>query len=278
MLRFAAILCTVALLGACTNSLETLQKTEPTGSDFTKALTKEYLAFAEYEYYEMYDHIDQQHFADKGLRASTGEVVAPEELADWDLPASKIDEMAEARSRLIGALNKGGRRNHPEDAAHAQAKFDCWVEQQEENHQPDDIEACQAEFEAALAKLVEVMEPEPKPEPVAMEPVTFMVFFDFNAATLNDGAMAILKLADDRLPEYKDGSISIVGHADTSGPAAYNEELSMRRATTVRDALANLGVASGAMSVDAKGESDPMVATGDDVRSPQNRRVTLTLN
>lgn len=286
MFRFAVIACAVAVLGACTTwDLERLQKTEATGSAFTQALAKEYREFAEFEAYEMNDWIDQEYFAKKGLRAAGGEVVPPEELADWNLPEDKLVEMGEARSRLISALNTGGRRNHPEEAAHAQAKFDCWVEQQEENHQPEDIEACQKEFEAALAKLQEVMAPEPepepepapKPEPKAMEPITFMVFFDFDSTALNDGARAILGLAEERLPEYEDGFISIVGHADTSGAAAYNQGLSLRRAEMVRDTLAERGISPGTMSVDAKGESDPMVETGDGVRSPQNRRVTITI-
>lgn len=271
-----------ALLGACTTwDLERLQETEPTGTPFTQALAKEYQTFAEFEAYEMADWIDQQYFARKGLRAASGEVVAPEELSGWNLPEGKIDELAAARSRLIGALNKGGRINHPEDAAHAQAKFDCWVEQQEENHQPEDIEECQREFEAALAKLVELVE-EPEPQPAAQpepqpEPVTFMVFFDFDSSALNDGAMAVIGLAEDRLPDYEDGFISIVGHTDTAGPASYNSELSMRRAQAVRDALTNMGVAPGQMSIDARGESDPMIETGDGVRSPQNRRVAITI-
>ena len=282
MFRLSVVVMAAALLGACTTwDLERLQKTEPTGTPFTQALAKEYQAFAEFEAYKMADWIDQQYFARKGLRAASGEVVAPEELSGWNLPEDKIDELAAARSRLIGALNKGGRINHPEDAAHAQAKFDCWVEQQEENHQPEDIEECQREFEAALAKLVELVEkPEPAPAPAPAprpEPVTFMVFFDFDSSALNDGAMAVIGLAEDRLPDYEDGFISIVGHTDTAGPASYNSELSMRRAQAVRDALTNMGVAPGQMSIDARGESDPMIETGDGVRSPQNRRVAITI-
>lgn len=282
MFRLSVVVMAAALLGACTTwDLERLQKTEPTGTPFTQALAKEYQAFAEFEAYKMADWIDQQYFARKGLRAASGEVVSPEELSGWNLPEDKIDELAAARSRLIGALNKGGRINHPEDAAHAQAKFDCWVEQQEENHQPEDIEECQREFEAALAKLVELVEkPEPEPAPAPAprpEPVTFMVFFDFDSSALNDGAMAVIGLAEDRLPDYEDGFISIVGHTDTAGPASYNSELSMRRAQAVRDALTNMGVAPGQMSIDARGESDPMIETGDGVRSPQNRRVAITI-
>lgn len=286
MLRLPLIVAAMAMLAACTNSLESLQRTEASGSPFTRALADEYRQFAEYEAYEMYDWLDQQHFADKGLRAASGEVVLPEELADWNLPAHTVDELATARGNLITALDEGGRKNHPRAAAKAQAKFDCWVEQQEENHQPDHIAACKKEFQDAMAQLKQRMkaepepepEPEPKPEPEPeMEPSNYLVFFDFDSATVNDGARAILDRAADKLPEYDDGHITIVGHADTSGPDDYNQALSERRANAVREALLSAGVSAGDMSTDAMGESEPLVETGDGVRSPQNRRVEITI-
>ena len=42
----------------------------------------------------------------------------------------------------------------------AQAKFDCWVEQQE-NHQPEHIAGCMGEFAAAMKVLETKMEPLP---------------------------------------------------------------------------------------------------------------------
>ncbi len=38
------------------------------------------------------------------------------------------------------------RDSNPAIAARAQARFDCWVEQQEENHQADHIAACRTDF------------------------------------------------------------------------------------------------------------------------------------
>ncbi len=286
MFRIALIVAAAGLLAACTNSLERLQGMEPTGTPFTQALAKEYQAFAEYEAYEMYDWIDQQYFADKGLRAASGEVVPPESVDDWDIPAADVGTLKDGRNRLVGALDNGGRENHPEEAARAQAKFDCWVEQQEENHQPDHIEACETEFEEALAELSAAMapEPEPEPEPTAepapepeMAPSTFLVFFDFDSTEIKEGARAIIELAAEKLPEYDDGSISIVGHTDTSGSNAYNQDLSERRADAVRAVLRDMGVSAGQISTDARGESDPLVETGDGVRSPQNRRAAITV-
>ena len=72
--------------------------------------------------------------------------------------------------------------------------------------------------------------------------------------------------------------VVIIGHTDTSGSADYNVRLSERRAKAVADALVGLGVAQTALSVDWKGETQPAVATGDNVKEPLNRRSTIDIN
>src|SRR3546814_7288426 len=76
-------------------------------------------------------------------------------------------------------------------SAEAQVAFDCWMEQQEENFQPDDIAACRDRFEAAMAILEEEEAPAPPPPPAPMaEPILgpFTVYFDFDDAELTADA------------------------------------------------------------------------------------------
>ena len=74
-----------------------------------------------------------------------------------------------------------------------------------------------------------------------------------------------------------DFDAAVLGFADASGGSdAYNDALSLRRANAVSAALAGSGVASGAMSVGGKGESEPRVPTPDGERNPTNRRVEIT--
>jgi OOP family OmpA-OmpF porin len=70
----------------------------------------------------------------------------------------------------------------------------------------------------------------------------------------------------------------VVGHADTSGSAAYNVGLSNRRSRTVADALVAQGVNGGVISLDGKGETALARATADGVREPLNRRATIGIN
>jgi len=73
------------------------------------------------------------------------------------------------------------------------------------------------------------------------------------------------------------GQIRLDGFSDRSGPDATNRRLSQVRAESVRAALLQRGVPAAAIRLTAHGEDDPLVATPDGVREPQNRRVDLTL-
>lgn len=283
--RLIGLIGGATLLAGCSvyGNLEELQNTDPQGSAFTKALAKEYQEFSEFEMFDMHDYVDADLFARKGLRAAAGEVVMPEDVAMWNEPADRVDVLNGARNRLLKALDGGGRDKFPAEAALAQAKFDCWVEQQEENHQPEHIADCMKEFIAAMEDLEAKLAPPPAPPappppaPPKMEPANFIVFFDFDSSSVNEGAAQVLNLVKSKYGDYKDGSISLVGHTDTSGSVEYNERLSLARANNVRFALIEMGVPASAFSVDAQGESNPLEATGDSVRNPQNRRVEITI-
>lgn len=125
---------------------------------------------------------------------------------------------------------------------------------------------------------VEVAPPPPPPTTEASgPPKEFIVFFGHNKTNLVAQATRVIHEAAEAAKQYGSASISVVGHADRSGSNAYNEALSLRRAKVVRDALAGEGVPQGAMSVSAKGESEPLVPTADGVREPQNRRVNINM-
>ena len=106
-----------------------------------------------------------------------------------------------------------------------------------------------------------------------MTPSDFLVFFDFDSSALTGQAQGIL---GDAQSKAKSGaSITVVGHADRAGSADYNLGLSQRRADAVKAELVRLGVSAGAISTDAKGETEPLVPTDDGVPEPQNRRVEI---
>jgi OOP family OmpA-OmpF porin len=263
------------LAGCTAMEVDQLRTAEPTGSEFTRALAEEYRQIATFEADEMYDWIDATYFARKGLRAADGEVVLPEEVDNWNLTDAHATELSAARSRLMAQLEGGARTSKPQEAARAQGRFDCWIEQQEENHQPDHIAACRDAFLAAMESLEKVMEPAPEPTPEPMEPQEFVVYFGFDRDNLTDEAKGVL---DRAVREGgMDAEYSVTGHADRAGPEDYNLGLSLRRANSVREYLVGKGVPKNNLSLAGRGESEPAVPTPDGVAEQANRRVEIVI-
>jgi OmpA family len=105
----------------------------------------------------------------------------------------------------------------------------------------------------------------------------FVVLFALDSATLDSEAMATVAAAAQEFQRTGSARITLRGHTDTSGDAAYNQALSERREQAVTDELVRQGVPADAISGVAVGETDPAVPTGDGVREEQNRRVEIAL-
>ena len=113
----------------------------------------------------------------------------------------------------------------------------------------------------------------PPPPPVK----NFLVFFDFDKASLTPRALDIVKEAATTAKAGQNARITCTGHTDTSGPANYNMALSLRRAASVKAALVRQGVPQDQITVIGRGETALLVATKDGVREPQNRRVEIVI-
>jgi len=105
---------------------------------------------------------------------------------------------------------------------------------------------------------------------------TYIVFFDLNDTRVTPDAQAVLAQAAQDAQSGAAVSIQVVGHADASGSDNYNQQLSQRRAYSVVQQLASMGVDTNAMDTIARGESDLLVPTADGVKEAQNRRVEVT--
>jgi hypothetical protein len=94
---------------------------------------------------------------------------------------------------------------------------------------------------------------------------------------LDSEALATVSAAAQEFQRTGSARISLRGHTDTSGNAAYNQALSERREQAVTDELVRQGVPADAIAGVAVGETDPAVPTGDGVPEEQNRRVEIAL-
>jgi iron complex outermembrane receptor protein len=131
--------------------------------------------------------------------------------------------------------------------------------------------------EAAPEETGAVYTPPPPQAPMPAPSVahSYMVFFDFNKSDLSPQAVTIVDQAAKNAAPAKATELTVTGHTDTVGSEAYNMRLSRRRAESVAAELEKQGIASSEIEIVAKGKHDLLVPTGDGVREPQNRRVTI---
>ena len=270
-----------AVTGCAGSELAKSRGMDTKGSAFTAALYDGYLDLSQGEYNEA-DYKDSDVFALRARAAADGADLAPEEIAARKLPEEMAPVLTEARAQLVSALDGGGRESLPMEAAKAQVAFDCWMQEQEENFQPDDIAACRGGFETALTALKDGMGPMPAaaaaPAPApAPEPRIFTVLFGFDDSGLSAGGERTLTEAIDYVKGLPDATVAVAGYTDRAGSADYNAKLSARRAEVVAAGLRNGGVGSDLIRIASFGEEDPAVSTDDGVREVRNRRVRIVV-
>lgn len=117
----------------------------------------------------------------------------------------------------------------------------------------------------------------PAPAPAPAPARSYLVFFDWDKADLTARAKQIIKEAADASTRVKVTKIQVNGHTDTTGSAAYNMQLSIRRAQNVAAELVANGVPKDVIAIKGFGFTHLLVPTGPNVREPQNRRVEIIL-
>jgi outer membrane protein OmpA-like peptidoglycan-associated protein len=126
-----------------------------------------------------------------------------------------------------------------------------------------------------------VAAPAPAPAPMAAPAPaparTYLVFFDWDKASLTPRATQIIAQAASDSKTQATTTLDVSGYTDTSGTPVYNQGLSLRRAKAVAAQLVTDGVPGSEIEIHAFGETHLLVPTGPGVREPQNRRVEIVL-
>lgn len=103
------------------------------------------------------------------------------------------------------------------------------------------------------------------------------VNFAFDSAELRPEAEAHLQEALTQVQNNEAVNISIIGHTDSVGSEAYNQGLSERRAQSVADYLISNGVDANRLSVEGRGEIQPVASNSTEEGRAQNRRVDFVV-
>ncbi|MDB5662745.1 MAG: flagellar motor protein MotB [Sphingomonas bacterium] len=103
------------------------------------------------------------------------------------------------------------------------------------------------------------------------------VLFRTDSADLRRGAVERLRPLAGYLRANPRVRVAIVGHTDSRGTDAHNQDLSERRAESVREAFDELGVTQARFRVEGRGERNPVATNATPAGMRQNRRVEVTL-
>jgi OmpA-OmpF porin, OOP family len=304
--RFARLVLTAAVLSgalalsACVgqSSFAQLDSVQPAGSPFSQALFKDYaylarsfgneagtsgtafdadnsLALNSYTS----DVTDLANaFADKAIVAGRGEEVVVEPAPEGDNAAQEV------RLHALKDID-AGRDKAPDAAARVQADYDCWILNGRIESLKSSSAQCRRSLDASMAAVERALNMTEAPAPDAAAPAPapaaqaadYTVYFDWDSWTLTAEDMAAIQQSVDAARHGQQSRITIVGHTDTSGSARFNQRLSERRASVVRDVMVQMGARPESIQTSGVGESDLAVQTANGVKEAKNRRAVITL-
>jgi len=103
------------------------------------------------------------------------------------------------------------------------------------------------------------------------------VLFGFDRSDLNTTSKSTIDQLITILKQYPNEDVLVIGHTDSKGANAYNQKLSVRRASSVANYLTANGVSTGRVTTKGMGETDPIVENDTPEHRAQNRRVEFVL-
>ena len=128
-----------------------------------------------------------------------------------------------------------------------------------------------------LAAMLADLDPRPE-ERGLMVTVPGDRLFGTDSSRIESSAYGILGEIGEALTREPERHALILGHSDAIGDAAYNRVLSERRARAVRDFLVdNFKIASDRLSVEGRGEDEPIATNDTQAGRMANRRVEVVI-
>ncbi|MFK8076685.1 MAG: OmpA family protein, partial [Granulosicoccus sp.] len=102
------------------------------------------------------------------------------------------------------------------------------------------------------------------------------ILFDSEGNSLTAASYDVLKQVADVLLDYPDTEVIVEGYTDATGDPQRNMDLSLRRATTVRDYLIQQGVSIYNVRAIGLGAANPLVSNATPEGRAINRRIEFT--
>ena len=125
-----------------------------------------------------------------------------------------------------------------------------------------------------LTQNMSLTTPPPAPPPPSK---SCMGVFDTNSTTLSQQSATTVSEAATVAKSMANARVAVTGFTDTDGSPAYNQQLSVRRADAVKNALMRNGIAPQAITVNGTGEAGLLIETPDQTKNEKNRRVQIVV-
>ena len=103
------------------------------------------------------------------------------------------------------------------------------------------------------------------------------LLYDFDSSEIRSEAGRNLRSLAASMEEYANTDILIVGHTDSEGSDAYNQDLSLRRADAAYEYLALQGVDISRMFTSGRGEMEALASNDTDAGRQLNRRIEIAI-
>ena len=130
--------------------------------------------------------------------------------------------------------------------------------------------------------VVQAARPDAPPPRVVLMPsrirITEKIQFAYDSDKIESVSFSLLdEIAKVMVDNPQIAKVSIEGHSDKQGAAAYNRKLSKRRANSVRTYLINKGVAKKRLDTQGFGPDQPIADGDDEAAHELNRRVEFRI-
>jgi outer membrane protein OmpA-like peptidoglycan-associated protein len=191
--------------------------------------------------------------------------------------ATKADDARVAagqieRDQIVLASRTREAENARASAANSRIAADAALNQRDQavnqrDQANDETARVQAELEALKAT----------PTPRGLVMTLGDVLFDTGRAELKSGAGRKMDQLGQFLVEHTDRRVQIDGFTDSVGTDSYNEDLSQRRADSVKTALINRGVQPSRIGTEGYGKAYPVANNNDSGGRQLNRRVEVVI-
>lgn len=118
--------------------------------------------------------------------------------------------------------------------------------------------------------------PKPAPQPVKQAiSIQAEALFDFDKSVLKPAGKAAIDEAITKMKKVDIEMVIAIGHTDSIGTDAYNQKLSERRATTVKEYMVSQGITAAKITISGKGETQPVASNKTNDGRAKNRRVEI---